>query len=149
MARRDNWDIDIPFYIEIEVTAAHIDRLAHVNNATWLQFLEQAAWRHTEARGLSWEIYRELDAACVVRRHEIDYLLAASEGDRLQVATWIRSNDGRLAVWRGFQIRRAADGRTMLRAQTQFVCIRLSTGRPQRMPQAFIDAYRPVEPSRE
>jgi len=149
MARQDGWDIDVPFHIEIEVTAAHIDRLEHVNNAVYLQFLEQAAWRHTESLGLSWQIYRELDAACVVRRHEIDYLVAAELGDRLQIATWISSNDGRLAMWRGFQIRRISDGRTIVRAQTQFVSIRLSTGRPQRMPRAFIEAYRPVEPLRE
>lgn len=144
MARNQGWDIDIPFFIEIDVAPVDIDRLDHVNNSVYLKYLEQASWAHTEALGLNWDSYQSLDAACVVRRHELDYLVAARLGDRLQVATWIDENDGRLALWRGFQIRRAADGRTMLRARTQYVSVRLSTGRPCRMPGAFVDAYQPV-----
>ncbi len=144
MASSNGWDVDTPFVTEIDVLPAHIDRLAHVNNTVYLQFLEQAGWAHTQSLGLSWQSYQDLDAACVVRRHEVDYLAAAVEGDRLQVATWIDENDGRLAMWRGFQIRRARDQRNVLRARTQFVCIRLSSGRPRRMPSAFIDAYQPL-----
>ena len=80
----------------------------------------------------------------MVRRHELDYLLPAELGDRLQVATWIVDNDRRLTMWRAFQIRRVGDGRTLLRARTQYVTVGLSNGRPKRMPQRFVDAYRPV-----
>jgi len=144
MARSHSWDIDVPFYIEVEVNSAHIDRLDHVNNAVYLKFMEQAAWAHTEALGLTWDSYRELDAACVVHRHELDYLMPAHLGDRLQVATWITENDGRLAMWRAFQIRRVEDGHTLFRARTHYVCIGLSNGRPKRMPQRFVEAYRPA-----
>lgn len=147
MARSDSWDIDVPFYIELIVVDEHIDRLDHVNNAVYLQYLEQAAWAHTEALGLNWSIYRELDTACVVKRHELDYLVAARLGEQLQVATWIAENDGRLAMWRAFQIRRVRDGRTVLRARTQYVTVGLSSGRPRRMPQRFVEAYRPAEES--
>jgi len=37
---------------------------------------------------------------------------------------------------------RKSDGATLLRARTTFVCIELSTGRPKRMPEAFIEGYR-------
>ncbi|WP_123590492.1 acyl-CoA thioesterase [Salinisphaera orenii] len=144
MPRSDRWDIEVPFHIDIDVLEADIDRLQHVNNAVYLRFLEQAAWAHTEALGLDWTTYQALDAACVVRRHELDYLLPAELGDRLQVATWIVDNDGRLTMWRAFQIRRVGDGRTLLRARTQYVTVGLSNGRPKRMPQRFVDAYRPV-----
>ncbi|GAB3683536.1 acyl-CoA thioesterase [Salinisphaera aquimarina] len=144
MARSDAWDIDVPYYIELDVAADDIDRLEHVNNSVYLKYLERAAWHHTEALGLTWDSYRELDAACVVHRHELDYLQPAVFGDTLQVATWITQNDGRLAMWRAFQIRRKSDGRTVFRARTHYVCIRLSNGRPRRMPQLFVDAYRPA-----
>ena len=145
MAPSKTWDIDIPFFIDIEVAADDIDRLDHVNNSVYLRYLEQAAWAHTEALGLTWDTYRELDAACVVRRHELDYLIAAKLGDTLQVATWIDQNDGRLSMWRCFQIRRANDGHTVLRARTQYVTVRLSNGRPCRMPSEFARAYAPVD----
>lgn len=145
MARSDHWDVDVPFYIEIEVAEGDIDRLDHVNNSVYAQYMERAAWAHTLALGLDWAAYVALDAACVVRHHELDYLLPARFGDRLQVATWISENDARVSLWRGFQMRRVADGRTVFRARTQYVTVRLSNGRPCRMPQPFIETYAPVE----
>lgn len=144
MWHQDGWDIEAPFFIEIDVAESDIDRLDHVNNSVYLKYMERAAWAHTEALGLTWSLYRELDAACVVRRHETDYLLAVKRGERLQVATWISENDGRLAMWRHCQMRRVGDGRTVFRARTQYVTIRLSNGRPCRMPQRFAEAYRPA-----
>ncbi|MBF3231546.1 Acyl-ACP thioesterase [Klebsiella pneumoniae] len=76
-----------------------------------------------------------------VLRHEIDYLAAAYEGDELQLATWIVESDQRLRMNRRFQLVRPADGATLLRAQTTFVCIELSSGKPKRMPAEFIDGY--------
>lgn len=145
MARDARWDIQAPFYIEIDVVEADIDRLEHVNNSVYPKYMEQAAWAHTLALGLDWDSYVALDTACVVRHHELDYMIAASLGDRLQVATWIAENDGRLAMWRHFQMRRTSDGRTIFRGRTQYVTIRLSNGRPCRMPQPFVDAYAAIE----
>src|SRR5699024_5195321 len=139
------WDVAAPHVVDMTVQCDHIDHMGHVNNAVYLQFMEQTAWAHTRALGLTWASYQELDAACVVRRHELDYLAAAFAGDQVQVATWISGNDGRLNLWRGYQIRRVDDGKMLLRGHTHFVCVRLSNGRPRRMPQAFIDAYQPVE----
>ena len=104
MPRTDDWDIDTPFVTRFVVGEAHIDRLNHMNNAVYLSFLEKVAWQHTEALGIGWQSYVDLDAACVVHRHELDYLIPAYLGDELDVATWIEENDGRLAMWRAFQM---------------------------------------------
>lgn len=144
MPRSDDWDIDAPFVTAFTVDESHIDRLEHMNNAMYLTFMEQAAWHHTEALGIDWQAYVDLDAACVVHRHELDYLMPAHLGDELEVATWIAENDGRLTMWRGFQFRRVADGRTVFRARTQYVTVKLSNGRARRMPQSFVEAYRAV-----
>ena len=66
---------------------------------------------------------------------------AAYEGDALQLGTWISESDQRLKMKRNFQLIRPADGATLLRAQTTFVCIELSSGKPKRMPVEFIDGY--------
>ena len=42
---------------------------------------------------------------------------------------------------RYFQLVRPADGVTLLRAQTTFVCIEMSSGKPKRMPAEFIEGY--------
>src|SRR3546814_1242471 len=80
-----------------------------------------------------------LDRAMAVLRHEIDYLASAYEEDELQLATWIVESDQRLKMTRRFQLIRPSDATTLLRAQTTFVCIELSSGKPKRMPQEFLE----------
>jgi acyl-CoA thioester hydrolase len=45
---------------------------------------------------------------------------------------------------RQFQIINTNSGKTVLRAKHQFVCIEISTGKPRRPPQEFVDRYGPV-----
>ena len=45
---------------------------------------------------------------------------------------------------RQFQIIDSRSGETVLRAKHQFVCIEISSGKPRRPPQDFIDRYGPV-----
>jgi len=66
---------------------------------------------------------------------------AALVGDQVQVATWIAAGDGRLRVGRRFQVLRVADGETLARARTDYVCINLDTGKAVRMPPEFTRAY--------
>lgn len=136
-----DWDLETPFLWETKVTEAHIDGLGHVNNAVYLQWLEQCAWRHSETLGLSLSSYQSLDRAMVIRRHELDYLQAAFVGDNIVVATWITAMYKRTRLTRSFQLVRKQDGVTLLRAQSFFVCMALSDGRPKRMPDSFVQGY--------
>jgi acyl-CoA thioester hydrolase len=74
-------------------------------------------------------------------RTEIDYVRAAVSGDHVLVGTWITEADAKLRVQRRFQVRRAADGETLARARTDYVCINLDSGRAARMPESFQRAY--------
>ena len=138
------WDLATPFIIDLQVAAEDIDGLGHANNAVYVSWLERCAWRHSQRLGLDLTEYRRLDRAMAVVRHEIDYLAAGYEGDELQLATWIVDWDQRLKMTRRFQLVRPRDGATLLRAQTTFVCIELSSGKPKRMPAEFIDGYGPA-----
>jgi acyl-CoA thioester hydrolase len=135
------WDLATPFVIDLAVDADDIDGLGHANNAVYVSWLERCAWRHSQQLGLDLTEYRRLDRAMAVVRHEIDYLASAYENDELVLGTWIVDWDRRLKMTRRFQLRRPSDGATLLRAQTTFVCIELSSGRPKRMPNEFIDGY--------
>ncbi|MEL7939829.1 thioesterase family protein [Pseudomonas delhiensis] len=135
------WDLPEPFVIDISVGAEDIDGLGHANNAVYVSWLERCAWRHSQRLGLDLAEYRRLDRAMAVVHHEIDYLAAAYEGEELQMGTWIVESDQKLRMDRRFQLVRPADGVTLLRARTTFVCIELSSGRPKRMPAEFIEGY--------
>ena len=136
-----NWDMPNPFVIDIKVAADDIDGLGHANNAVYVSWLERCAWRHSQNLGLDLAEYRRLDRAMAVLRHEIDYLAAAYEDQELQMATWIVDSDHRLKMDRRFQLVRPEDGSTLLRARTTFVCIELSSGKPKRMPEEFVEGY--------
>lgn len=136
-----SWTLPDPFVIDIVVQSEDIDGLGHANNAVYVSWLERCAWRHSQSLGLDLAEYRRLDRAMAVLRHEIDYLASAYEGDQLQLATWIVESDQRLKMTRHFQLKRPADDLTLLRAQTTFVCIELSTGKPKRMPAEFVEGY--------
>lgn len=135
------WDRDKPNTLDIIVTVEDIDELGHANNAVYVRWLEQCAWKHSESLGLGLAEYRELDRAMVVLKHEIDYLAAAYCGDELVVATWITHWDQKLRLTRHFQLCRRSDQLTLLRARSTFVCIALSSGKPKRMPAIFVERY--------
>jgi acyl-CoA thioester hydrolase len=135
------WDIATPFVQRLLVGAEHQDAFGHTNNVEYLRWLEQLAWAHSAALGLDMATYRALNAGCVARRHELDYLLPTYAGEALWLATWIHENDGRVSMWRRYQIIRESDGKTVMRGCTHWVCVDMVTGKPRRQPPAFLEAY--------
>ncbi len=138
------WDVAEPFVQQVEVKSEHMDEYGHTNNVSYLKWLEDVSWAHSKAKGFGIAEYRQLGVGVVVRRHELDYLAPTYLGDSLHVATWIAENNGKVDLWRGYQVIRASDQLVVLRARTQWVCINMATGRPRRQPAEFKEAYRPV-----
>jgi len=136
-----NWDHPQPFTINVRVNDTDIDALGHANNTAYVRWMEQCAWQHSEALGLDIAAYHALDRAMVVLKHELHYLAAAFADEELVVATWIMSSDAKLRLTRQFQIVRPHDAKTLLRARSEYACMEISSGKPKRMPPAFIDGY--------
>jgi acyl-CoA thioester hydrolase len=136
------WDFPAPHTVTLEVLPTDIDAYDHVNNSVYLAWLDRAAWSHSAALGIRLEeCVARLRRGMAAHRTEIDYLRAAVLGDQVLVGTWITDTDSKLRVRRSFQVRRAADGETLARARTDYVCINLDSGRAARMPDVFQRAY--------
>lgn len=70
----------------IRIRSYHLDGYGHVNNARYLEFLEEARWAFFEEHGL----LRLLNGIMmVVARIDIRYLRAAQEGQTLNIETRI------------------------------------------------------------
>ena len=137
-----SWDFPAPHVVTLEVLPADIDAYDHVNNSVYLAWLDRAAWSHSATLGISLEqCVKSLRRGMAAHRTEIDYLRAAVLGDHVLVGTWITATDSKLRVQRRFQVRRAADGATLVHARTDYVCINLDSGRATRMPDLFQRAY--------
>jgi acyl-CoA thioester hydrolase len=135
------WDHPEPFTIQTKVNPEDIDGLSHTNNTVYVKWCEQVAWAHSVALGLDLDAYHTLDRAMAITHAEYSYLRASHKDQEILLATWIVEWDKKLSMKRHFQIVRVEDGVTLLRGCVKFVCIELSTGRPRRMPQEFVQKY--------
>jgi len=76
-----DWDFPNPHVVTLEVLADDIDAYNHVNNAVYLSWLDEAAWSHSAALGLSLEKCLEMRRGMAAHHTEIDYVRAAVLGD--------------------------------------------------------------------
>ncbi|MDG1754663.1 MAG: thioesterase family protein [Rhodothermales bacterium] len=124
-----SWTFDVPAQV--------IDLHGHVNNVAYVQWMQDAAVRHTKA--VSGDI--AADSAGVIwvaRSHEIEYLRPLFEGDTLRIETWIGD------VQRATSERRYTffcGDREVARGRTKWVCLDKVSGRPRAIPDDVIAAY--------
>ena len=135
------WDLPVPHAISVAVSAAEIDAYDHVNNSVYMTWFDRAAWDHSAAVGLPVEQCLALDRGMVVLRSVIAYVRPALRGDAVRVATWILPGQRKVRVSRRFQVLRDSDGATLARAEIEYACVELSTGRPSRWPPVFLERY--------
>ena len=141
MSAANGFDLPSPHIIDLQVGDTDIDAYNHVNNAVYVTWCDRIAWDHSAALGLPIERCLEIDRGMAVVRTVIQYLRPALLGDVVHVATWIVPVDSRLRVRRRFQIVRLADESTLARAEIEYACIELSSGRPMRWPPEFRERY--------
>jgi len=139
-----NWDYPNPHILKVQVLPENIDQLGHANNRVYLNWLMTAAYAHSESLGLSVDDYLNIGVAMVAKRHELNYIAATFVNDELIIGTWIATNDNRFNSQRNYQIIRLSDDKTILRAETDWVSMNIQTGKPQRMPEEFIQCYKPT-----
>lgn len=133
------------FEYDFKVKPEEIDGLGHVNNQVYLDWLMQAATSHSAAVG--WDIGRllKMGEGWVVRRHEIDYLLPVLPAETVRMRTWIETAE-KVSSERRYEITRLSDGKLACSGRTVWVWIKYATGRPSRIPEAVVNAFRNWEP---
>src|SRR5262245_19717267 len=136
-----HFDLPSPHLLQLTVAQPDIDAYDHVNNAVYVTWCDRVAWHHSAALGLPIERCLELDRGMAVVRTTIVYLRPALLDDVVTAATWLLPAESRLCVRRRFQIVRNADSVTLARAEVEFACIELSSGRPTRWPPEFRERY--------
>jgi len=114
------------YELAIGVEPADIDQLGHVNNVTYVRWVQDAAVAHWQARATADDQARLF---WVVLRHEIDYKQAARLGDEIQARTWVGAAT-RVTFERFTELRRMADGVLLAKARTLWCPIDAETRRP-------------------
>jgi len=115
-----------PFELAIAIEPADIDEIGHVNNVTYLRWVQEAAVAHWKAAAPAGD---RASLLWIVVRHEIDYKQAAYPGDGIIARTWVGAAS-RIKFERHTEVLRAADRRLLAKARTLWCPIDARTGRP-------------------
>ena len=114
------------FELAIAVDPADIDQLGHVNNVTYVRWVQEAAVAHWKAAAPAADQAR---LVWVVVRHEIDYRQAAFLGDRIVARTWV-GGATRVTFERHTEILRASDRAPLAQARTVWCSLDAASLRP-------------------
>ena len=117
----------------------HIDELGHVNNAVWVDWIQQIATAHWSAVAAP-----EHQAAYiwVVTRHEIDYRGNIGPGESVTAETFIPSAPTGARFDRRVDFRNAA-GQVIVSARTTWAMIDKVSGRLARVRDEVTAPFRP------
>jgi thioesterase-3 len=115
--------------MRIKVRGYHEDRFRHVNNARYLEFLEDARWAHLEKRGLDNAFFAEHGIFPVVVRINISYRRPSAAGDVLQVTTRVAGAGSRKVII-AQTVKLEASGEICVEAEVTVVFLDEKTGRP-------------------
>lgn len=83
---------------EIKVRGFHLDIYQHVNNARYLEFLEEARWEYLEETG-DIAFFQSLGLAWVIVNININYRAAATMGQTMEIDTGLSKLGGKSAVF--------------------------------------------------
>ena len=112
--------------VAMRVRGYHLDGYGHVNNARYLEFLEEGRWGYFDDRPTLGRHFATGNPALVAVNLNINYRQAAVAGDDLEVLTRISKVGGKSArmlqeIWR------VGDGKLVADATLTFVLLDVRT----------------------
>lgn len=118
---------------------AHIDELGHVNNAVWVNWIQDLATAHWDA--VACEAHRQA-YIWVVTRHEIDYRGNIAVGQSVRGETFIPEGPTGARFDRRVDFTNAA-GKIIVSARTTWALIDRASGRLLRVPSDVAAPFMP------
>jgi len=126
------------FEEKIKVEEKDIDFNGHVNNLKYLEWMINAAVKHSESLGFNAEKYKEMGSTWFVKSHYVEYKRPAFLGDELVVKTWI-DEVGKITSKRKYEIYK--NDKLIAFGETQWVFIDINTQKPKKIPKDVIEKY--------
>ena len=136
----DAWE----FHGRWPVRLYELDSNGHVNNAVYLNYVEQVALEHVEAMGFGREWYRANRGGWFVREHHATYYRPATFRDYLLLTT-IPLRMGAATGERHTTIVRESDQALLTEVRTLWAWVR-DDGRPGRIPEELRRIFRAGPP---
>ena len=126
------------------IPSSVIDENGHVNNVTYVQWMQDIAVEHYASIG---GIKAQgPDATWVIREHRVEYFLPAFAGEEIEVRTWVE-NVRRVRSLRKYEFVRKQDGKVLVKSETDWVFVNSKNGNPLAIPEEVIAVFNPLRPS--
>ncbi|MGY2462175.1 thioesterase [Vreelandella sulfidaeris] len=107
--------------VQLRVRGYHLDGYGHVNNARYLEFMEEGRWDFFDHHPEMIKELHQAGRAFVVVNLNIDYLAAARHGDDLEIMTGIVEVGERSGLCHHRIVRK--DGTVIAQADLTFVLL--------------------------
>jgi thioesterase-3 len=117
--------------IRVKVRGFHLDVYGHVNNARYLEFLEDARWTLIESE-IDLEKWRQLGFGFTIVKITINYRKAARLNNVLEIHTRLEKLGGKSGVFKQ-EIALASTGEPVADAEVVFVILDLQTRKATRL----------------
>jgi len=120
------------------VRNVELDSNGHVNNSVYLAWAEEIATRHAEAAGYGRAWSQARGGGWVIHKTEVTYHRPAVYNDVVEVAVDVDLIRGARGI-RSTRIIRVVDGELLAELWTEWAWVRLSDGRPMRVPRELAE----------
>jgi acyl-CoA thioester hydrolase len=130
------------FRMRRQVRWQDIDALRHVNNAVYMEYINECSFQVCAAFHWPWQRMTDEGFGIYLRQARLQYLQPAVLGDELEISTWV-SEVRRATSGRHYSLQRAADGVVLAQAYTLGTWVELNSGQPIRIPQHMLEDFAP------
>ena len=125
---------------QITVGQDDIDMQHRVSNLRYVAWMQDVAVAHSVVCGWPMERYDSIGQGWVVRQHTITYKRPAFLGDVITAATWIASYASRRSL-RRYAFWNAKEKALLAEAETQWVFIDMTSGKPVSVPDELQESF--------
>lgn len=124
------------FSMSRTVAWSDIDAAQHVNNAVYLQYVQDCDAHFLQSRGVGYARLAQAGLSIINQRHQIEYKRSAVFGDDLTLITWL-SDIGETTFVQHTLIKRANDDTIITRVSALRACIHHITQHPAPLPESL------------
>jgi acyl-CoA thioester hydrolase len=128
------------YVLSIDVRHDECDAYGHLNNAVYLRYMQEAAFRASTDAGLDADAFRKMGRFWLIRGHEIEFLHPVHGGETIEIKTW---NVGfrRTLMRRAYEMKNPSSDVAVAKAHTDWVFLDQGTWRPTSIPPEVVAAY--------
>ena len=115
---------------KIAIRGYHLDAYQHVNNARYLEFLEEARWQYMD--NISQEAYTRLNFSFIIVNININYKSSVTTGDTIRITTEVEKIGNSSMTFKQ-QIFLDGTEKLVCDASVTFVILSNKTGKPMKI----------------